>query len=78
MYNIMRLMMFENMMLRGIFGPRRDEITRNWRKGYYEFPNLCSSPSIIKMFKIQRRGWARHISQMRKRKMKNKRIRRGG
>jgi hypothetical protein len=44
-----RLMVFENRVLRRIFGPRRDEVTRDWRKLHCEeFHDLYSSPSIIR------------------------------
>jgi hypothetical protein len=43
-----RLRVFENKVLRRIFGPRRDEVTRGWRKLHNEeFRDLYSSPSII-------------------------------
>jgi hypothetical protein len=45
-----RLWVFENRVLRRIFGPRRDELTRGWRQLHNEeLHNLYSSPSIIKM-----------------------------
>jgi hypothetical protein len=40
---------FENRVLRRIFGPKRDEVTRGWRGLRNELHNLYSSPSIIKM-----------------------------
>jgi hypothetical protein len=47
-----RLRVFENMMLRRIFGPKRDEVMGGWRKLYNEeLHNLYSSPSIIRMIK---------------------------
>jgi hypothetical protein len=45
-----RLRVFENMVLR-IFGPKRDEVTGDWRKLQNELLNLYSLPSIIKIFK---------------------------
>jgi hypothetical protein len=43
-----RLGVFENRVLRRIFGPKRDEVTRGWRKLHNEeLHKLCSSPSII-------------------------------
>jgi hypothetical protein len=46
------LRVFENRVLRRIFGPKRDEVTGEWRKLHNEeLLNLYSSPSIIRMFK---------------------------
>jgi hypothetical protein len=50
---------FENRVLRRIFGPKRDEVTRGWRKLHIEeIHNFCSSPSIIRMIKSRRMRWA--------------------
>jgi hypothetical protein len=50
-----RLRVFENKVLRRIFGPRRDEVTGGWgRLHYEELHNLYSSPSIIGMIKSRR------------------------
>jgi hypothetical protein len=50
-----RLRVFENRVLRSIFGPRRDEVTGNWRKLHNEeLHNLYSSPNIIRMIKSRR------------------------
>jgi hypothetical protein len=50
-----RLKAFENRVLRRIFGPKRDEVTRDWRKLHNEgLHNLSSSPSIITMIKSRR------------------------
>ncbi|PNF23443.1 hypothetical protein B7P43_G09115 [Cryptotermes secundus] len=47
-----RLRVFENRVLRRIFGPKRDEVTGGWRKlRNEELHNLYSSPSIIRMIK---------------------------
>jgi hypothetical protein len=47
--------MFENRVLRRIFGPKRDEVTGGWRKLHNEaLHNLCSSPNIIIMAKSRR------------------------
>jgi hypothetical protein len=52
---------FENRVLRRIFGPKRDEVTGGLRKLHYEEPrNLYSSPSIITMVKSRRMRWAGH------------------
>jgi hypothetical protein len=51
--------MFENRVLRGVFGPKRDEATGEWRKLYNEkLRDLYSSPSIIRIIKSRRDGWA--------------------
>jgi hypothetical protein len=50
-----RLRLFENRMLRRIFGPNRDEVTGGWRKLHNEeLHKLYSSPSIIRMIKSRR------------------------
>jgi hypothetical protein len=47
-----RLRVFENKVLRRIFGPKRDEVTGGWRKLHNEeLHSFCSSPSIIRMIK---------------------------
>jgi hypothetical protein len=47
-----RLRVFENRVLRRIFGPKRDEVTGGWRKLHNEeLHNLYSSPSVIRMMK---------------------------
>jgi hypothetical protein len=47
---------FENRVLRGIFGPKRDEITGGWRKLHNEELHNLYSPSIIRMMKSWRMG----------------------
>jgi hypothetical protein len=50
-----RVRVFENRVLRRIFGPKRDEVTGGWRKLHNEtLHNLYFSPSIIRMIKSRR------------------------
>jgi hypothetical protein len=56
---------FENRVLRRIFGPKRDEVTGVWRKlRNYELHDLYSSPCIIRIIKLQRIRWAGHVARM--------------
>jgi hypothetical protein len=56
---------FENRVLRRIFGPRRDEVTGDWRKLLNEeLHNLYSSPNIIRMIKSRRMRCAGHVARM--------------
>jgi hypothetical protein len=56
---------FENRMLRRMFGPKRDEVTGEWRKLHNkELRDLYSSPSIIRMIKSGRMRWAGHVVRM--------------
>jgi hypothetical protein len=56
---------FENKVLRRIFGPKRDEVTRGWRKLHNdEFHELYSSPNIIKIIKSRRIRWTEHVARM--------------
>jgi hypothetical protein len=56
---------FENRVLRRIFGRKRDEVAGDWRKLHNEeLHNLYCSPSIIRIMKSRRMGWAGHIARM--------------
>jgi hypothetical protein len=56
---------FENRVLRRIFGPKRDEVTGEWRKLHNEeLRDLYSSPSIIRIIKSRRIRWAGHVARM--------------
>jgi hypothetical protein len=60
---------FENSVLRRIFGPKRDEVTGEWRKLHNEeLCDLNSSPSIIRIIKSRRMRWAGHIARMGKKR----------
>jgi len=60
-----KLRVFENMVLRRIFGPRRDEVTGEWRKLHNEELNdLYSSPNIVRVIKSRRMRWAGHVARM--------------
>jgi hypothetical protein len=60
-----KLRMFENRVLRRIFGPERDKVTRKWRKLHNEELNdPYSSPNIIRVIKKRRVMWAGHVAHM--------------
>jgi hypothetical protein len=60
-----RLRVFENRALRRIFGPKRDEVTGEWRKLHNEeLHNLYSSPNIIRHIKSRRMRWVGHVARM--------------
>jgi hypothetical protein len=56
---------FENRVLRRIFGPKRDEVTEDWRELHNEeLHNFYSSPSIIRIIKSRRMRWAGHVAHI--------------
>jgi hypothetical protein len=64
-----RLRVFENWVLRRIFGPKRDGVTGEWRKLHNEELNdrYCS-PNIFRVIKSRRMGWAGHVARKGERK----------
>jgi hypothetical protein len=64
-----RLRVFENRVLRRIFGPKRDEVTGDWRKLHNEeLHNLYSSPNIIRMMRSRRVRWAGHVARVKEKR----------
>jgi hypothetical protein len=60
-----RLRVFQNRVLRGIFGPTRDEVTGEWRKLHSgELYNLHSSPNIIRQIESRSLRWVGHVARM--------------
>jgi len=60
-----KLSVFENMVLRRIFGPRRDEVRGEWRRLHKEELNdLYSSPNIVRVITSRRMRWAGHVARM--------------
>jgi hypothetical protein len=60
-----KLRVFQNRVLRRIFGPKRDGVTGGWIKLHNEeLHNLYSSPSIIRVIRSRRMRWAGHVARM--------------
>ena len=60
-----RLRVLENRVLMGIFGPKRDGVTGEWRKLHNEELNdLYCSPNIVRLIKSRRMRWAGHVARM--------------
>jgi hypothetical protein len=60
-----RMRVFENRVLRRIFGPKREEVTGEWRKLHIEELNgLYSLPNIVRVIKSRRLRWAGHVASM--------------
>jgi len=60
-----KMRVFENMVLRRIFGPRRDEVTGEWRRLHNEELNdLYTSSNIVRVIKSKRMRWDGHVARM--------------
>jgi len=60
-----RLRAFENRVLRRVFGPKRDEVTGEWRKLHNEeLRELYLLPNIVRVVKSRRMRWAGHVARM--------------
>ena len=60
-----RLRMFENRVLRRIFGPKRDDVKSEWRKlNIEELNSLYSSPNIFRVIKSRKMSWVSHVARM--------------
>jgi hypothetical protein len=58
----LRLRVYENVVLRGIFGPKREELAGGWRRLYNdELHNFCASSNVIRVIKLMRMRWAGHV-----------------
>jgi hypothetical protein len=58
-----KVRVFENRVLRRIFGSKRDEVTEGWRKLHNEeLHNLYTSPNIMRMIKSRRMRWTGHVA----------------
>jgi hypothetical protein len=58
------LRVFENRVLRKIFGLKRDEVTGEWRKLHDELDDLYRSPNIVRVIKSRRMRWVGHVASM--------------
>jgi hypothetical protein len=64
------LRVFENMVLRKIFGPKRGEVTREWRRVHHgKLYDVYSTPDIIRMIKSKMMRWAGHMARVAERRM---------
>ena len=58
------LRVFENRVFRRLFGPKRKEVRREWRKLHNEELNDLNSPSTVRVIKSRRMVWAGHVARM--------------
>jgi hypothetical protein len=60
-----KLSVFENMVLRRIFGPRKEEVTGEWRRLHnVKLNDLYCSPNIVHVLKSRKMRWAGHVARM--------------
>jgi hypothetical protein len=60
-----RLRVFEKGVLRRVFGPKRDEVTGEWRNLHKdELNDLYSLPNIVRVVKSRRMRWVGHVARM--------------
>ena len=69
-----RLRVFENRVLRRIFGPKKDDVTGEFRKLHNEEPNDLYSPSMVRERKSRRMRWAGHVELMEERRGEERHI----
>ena len=68
-----RLRVFENRVLRRVFGPKWDEVTRKWRKLHnVELNDLYFSPNVVRVIKSSRIRWAGHVARIGERRGVNR------
>jgi hypothetical protein len=61
-----KLRVIQNRVLRRVFGPKREEVARGWRRLHNEeLHNLYTSPCLIRMIKSRRVRWVGHVARMR-------------
>jgi len=59
-----RLRLFENRVLRRIFGPKREEVAGGWRRLQNERHNSCTSPNTMRVIKSRRTRWAEYVARV--------------
>ena len=59
-----RLRVFENRVLRRVFGPKREEVTGEWRILHNELRYVCSLPNIVRVVKSRKMMWAGHMARV--------------